>query len=727
METASYKQKVEIWGGIECSINRVADSYQDQCLYSGHYNRPDDIPKIAALGIKKMRYPVLWERHMPAQDCEIDWTFTKKNLNSLSIHNIEPIIGLVHHGSGPEYVSFYDNSFAEGLADYAARVAERFPWVTYYTPVNEPLTTARFCGLYSLWYPHGNTDREFLTILLSECKATVLAMKAVRAVNPNAKLVQTEDLGKTHSTDLLKYQADFENERRWLALDILCGKLTPAHKLWKYFIKSGIPDHELYFFIDNPCPPDILGFNYYVTSERFLDEAMELYPPHTHGGNGKQNYADVEAVRVAIQPDGLSNLVKDAWKRYKLPIAITEAHMGCSREEQLRWLDSAWKSVNELSGTGVDIRALTVWSLLGSYNWCNLLTTNSGVYESGVFDVRSGELRPTALSQLLRSFTLNIPFNHPVLETDGWWKRESRVLYATGFTNKKKAKMPLKASRPVLIIGKNGTLGTAFSRVCELRNIYSHLLARKDLDICNENEIEQVILNLNPWAIINAAGFVRVDDAESHTDTCFQTNAIGPENLAKACLKHGIKLMTFSSDLVFDGTKNNTYVENDDVAPLNIYGHSKAMAEQLVVAANPQALIIRTSAFFGPWDKFNFVYDALVSLKNSQTYLAASNIFISPTYVPDLVNYSLDLLLDDVSGVWHLANTGETSWAGLAEEIARRGGYQTTLVNSVSSAELNWVAKRPEYSALKSEKGIMLPTLEDALSRFFGQQKLIVI
>lgn len=727
METAFCNQKVEIWGGIECSINRVSNSFQDQCLYSGHYTRPNDIGNIAKLGIKKMRYPVLWEKHKPGIATEIDWKFCEKSLNELKKNDIEPIVGLVHHGSGPEYVSFFNDTFANQSASYARQVAEKFPWITLYTPINEPLTTARFCGLYGLWYPHGKSDYEFLTILLSECKATILAMKAIREINPEAKLVQTEDLGKTHSTPLLKYQVDFENERRWLAIDLLCGKVNPAHQLWQYFIRSGIPDSELYFFIDNPCPPDILGFNYYLTSERYIDETLELYPAHTHGGNNKHKYADVEAVRVPIKQDGVENLLIEAWNRFKLPLAITEVHLGCTREEQLRWVNHVWNVVNKLNNEAVDIRALTVWSLLGSYNWCNLLTSNSGTYESGAFDVRSGELRPTALSGLIRSLSKNTSFSHPVLEIEGWWNRDSRILYANNVPSRNTKTMTLKASKPILIIGKTGTLGNAFARICESRAIYAHGLSRKDLNICNEHEIEKVILQLKPWAIVNAAGFVRVDDAENDADSCFQTNAIGPENLAKACLKYGIKLLTFSSDMVFDGTKNNTYVENDGVAPLNVYGQSKVMAEQLTLATNPEVLVVRTSAFFGPWDMYNFVYGALRSFRNNQRYMAASNIFISPTYVPDLVNTSLDLLLDNASGVWHLANSGETSWASLAEEIARRGGYSLSLTQPVSSEDLNWIAKRPQYSAIKSEKGIVLPSLDDALSRFFNDQKVIAV
>ena len=109
-----------------------------------------------------------------------------------------------------------DEDFPRKLAEYASKVAIQFPWIKYYTPVNEPLTTARFAGLYGFWYPHLKDEFHFLTMLLNQLEGIVLSMKAIREINPDAQLVQTEDIGKTHSTPLLQYQADFENHRRGL-------------------------------------------------------------------------------------------------------------------------------------------------------------------------------------------------------------------------------------------------------------------------------------------------------------------------------------------------------------------------------------------------------------------------------------------------------------------------------------------------------------------------------
>jgi dTDP-4-dehydrorhamnose reductase len=155
-------------------------------------------------------------------------------LSRLRKLKIDPIVGFVHHGSGPRHTSLVSENFAEELAAFAGAVATRYPWVNHYTPVNEPLTTARFSGLYGFWYPHGKDDATFIRALYNQLHGTRLAMKAIRRVNPAAQLVQTEDLGKTHSTPLLAYQARFENVRRWLSFDILCGKVNPKHVLWKY-------------------------------------------------------------------------------------------------------------------------------------------------------------------------------------------------------------------------------------------------------------------------------------------------------------------------------------------------------------------------------------------------------------------------------------------------------------------------------------------------------------
>lgn len=713
----------EVWGGIECTINRVGDAFFDQLQYPDFY-RALPVSAITDLGIKKIRFPLLWEKHQPTIGQAIDWSWAEQQLEQLQKADVGVIAGLVHHGSGPAYTSLLDENFPTLLAAYAAQVARKFPWINDYTPVNEPLTTARFSGLYGLWYPHHTDDRNFLLMLLYELKGTVLAMQEIRKVNPNARLVQTEDLGKTYSTPLLRYQAAFENERRWLTFDLLCGNVQPGHKLWKYFVKHDIPEDLILFFQENPCVPDVFGFNYYVTSERYIDERTYQYPPHTHGGNGRHRYADVEVVRVEVEEEtGIQVLVQEAWERFGRPIAITEVHLHCHREEQVRWFEYVWDACTTMKKEGIPIIGVTAWALFGSYGWNRLLTQPGGDYEPGVYDMRSGIARPTALCSFIRQLTGKAPYRHPLAGGKGWWQRDCRLIYVPSVKSMTATPHHMH-HQPVLIIGKNGTLGKAFARVCEHRKIPYRLMGREDCDIADARLIESAIDFYKPWAIINAAGYVRVDDAELEAEQCFRENLHGPVILSAICKRQGVKLVTFSSDLVFDGRKQEPYLESDAVNPLNTYGRSKAQAECQMLQHNDNALIIRTSAFFGPWDQYNFVHSVFNNLTNQQSFQVANDVYISPTYVPDLVHATLDLMVDDEKGIWHLANKGSITWADFAYETAERFGLDNSHINALPLRDLAYPAARPYYSVLGSEKGYLLPTLDNAMQRFFDEKKM---
>ncbi|MEO6906175.1 MAG: SDR family oxidoreductase, partial [Ginsengibacter sp.] len=460
--------------------------------------------------------------------------------------------------------------------------------------------------------------------------------------------------------------------------------------------------------------PDIAGFNYYITSERFLDEKIENYPPNTHGGNGAHIYADVSAVR-ATRPAGLKSLLTEAWERYHIPLALTEVHINCSREEQLRWFKEAWDNCCDLKRDGINIKAITAWSLLGAFDWNSLLTREEGIYESGIFDVTRNELRPTALAKLVDSLAHTGDYDHPLLNENGWWHKSypgSNII----FSNSKIS--------PLIILGSNGTLGSAFVKICEARSIPFRAFSHEQLDITKLEEIEKAIDQYNPWAIVNATGYVNVEHAETEKDKCFQLNAEAPGTLSAICNKHSIQLMTFSSDLVFDGEKQSPYVEIDLVKPLNTYGKSKVEGERLVMKNFSSSLIIRTSAFFGPWDKYNFAFFILNSLKENQSCKVVKDVIVSPTYVPDLVNQSLNLLIDEEKGIWHLSNIGMLTWYDFAEELAARGGYHKSNICSCNQYEKEWKATRPGYSVLQSDKGIVLPSLSNAIERFF-EEKII--
>jgi dTDP-4-dehydrorhamnose reductase len=492
--------KLAMWGGVECTVNRVGDRYFDQTARTCHMAHLDDLDRFADLGLQALRVPVLWEHVQPERDATPSWSWADRALGRLRDRGVRPIVGLLHHGFGPPWVDARAPEFPEELARFARMVAERYPWVDAYTPVNEPLTTARFSGLYGHWYPHARDSTTFARLLVSQLSATARAMREIRRVNPGAQLVQTEDLGKVAGTPALAEQCEFENERRWLTWDLLCGRVIRGHPCWNNLRAAG-PDveRELCALAEAPCVPDLIGVNHYVTSERYLDERVERYPLSEIGGNGRIVYADVAQVEVPlVQRLGISGLLHEAWVRYHLPIAITECHIGCTREEQMRWLHEVWHAAMRARSSGVDVRAITSWALLGSHDWNSLVTCETDYYEPGVFDVRGPVPRPTALASMVRALATEGRYEHPVLATPGWWNR-ARSPLATSLDARASA-------LPILIIENDERHGRELARACEGRGLAHVLIDRDHVVIESASALERTLDAYRPWAVIDAAG-----------------------------------------------------------------------------------------------------------------------------------------------------------------------------------------------------------------------------
>jgi dTDP-4-dehydrorhamnose reductase len=237
------------------------------------------------------------------------------------------------------------------------------------------------------------------------------------------------------------------------------------------------------------------------------------------------------------------------------------------------------------------------------------------------------------------------------------------------------------------------------------------------MDIADPDSVRAALEQWQPWGLVNTAGYVRVDDAEGD-ERQWRENALGPAVLASECAKAGVKLLTFSSDLVFGGDQSHPYEEHHPARPLNAYGRAKLAAEREVLKGWPQALVVRTAAFFGPWDVHNFLAQGLGQLRRGEPWVAAHDQVVSPTYVPDLVHTSLDLLIDGESGLWHLANDGAVSWAEFARRAAEAAGLQTAGVQAQPAAALRQRAPRPSFSALSSARARLMPTLDGAIERY---------
>jgi len=697
---------IELWGGVECTVNRLGDQWTDQCARSGHDDRLDDLDRFASLGLAALRYPALWERIVPGSLDSPNWSWLDARLSRLRGLGIRPILGLVHHGSGPAYTTLLDPSFPERLGRFARMVAERYPWVCDYTPVNEPLTTARFSGLYGHWYPHHRNDRSFARALVHQCRGVVLAMRAIRSVNPAARLIQTEDCGTVSGTSGVREQVEHERHRGWLTWDLLTGKVGSEHPLHGYLCACGIHARELQFFEEMPCTPDVLGLNYYLTSDRFLDERLERYPAGWHGSNGRLRYADVEAVRVPeAQPVGHQARLEAVWERYRLPVALTEVHLSCTREEQARWFLEAWSAAGRARESGVDVRAVTAWALLGAYDWNSLVTRLDGHYEPGVFDVRSSPPRGTFLASVMRDLGHGRRPVHPIFDGPGWWRRSDRF-----FQPVKTGRSRAPTGRPLLIVGADARLEQVWKHVCAARGLAAYALHAG----ADAAAFEVALQRVHPWGVVHARAGEPDDPDDGGGDGEWRTHVSETALLATACRRHGVRLVTFSSAMVFDGNGPGPCAEHDQPRPVGSFARSRYEAECRARQALPDALIIRAGARFSAGDDANVAARVRGQLADSARLAANADAFVSPAYESDVVNATLDLLIDEEQGVWHLVNSGTPTWYEFVRELARAYNFPPDVVEPVRAPAVGDVAAPP--CVLISARGNVMRSVADALA-----------
>jgi dTDP-4-dehydrorhamnose reductase len=698
---------LELWGGFECTIARIRGRFRDQIAETGHAARISDLDAAAGLGIRTLRYPALWESVSPKDPDTCDWSWLDARFAKMQALDLRPVAGLLHHGSGPRYTNLLDPEMPALLARHAGRVAERYPWIDHFTPVNEPLTTARFSGLYGHWYPHHRTEQAFLRMLVNQCKATVLAMRAIRRATPGAQLVQTEDIGKTFSTRGLATQADYENERRWLSLDLLHGWVDRNHPWHARLVAHGIDPNDLALLRDGDGMPDLIGVNHYLTSERYLDGRVSAYPKSLRGGNGRRRYADAEAVRV-ILPEGSTGPLPrllEIWERYRRPLATTEVHHGCTRDEQLRWLTETWVAAEQARAAGVPVRAVTLWSLLGAVDWNSLLVERAGFYEPGAFDIRAPEPRRTALGQAAASLTQTGAFAHPVLDVPGWWRRETR-LYGSGHSQASPQPMRGRAPRALLVVAPPHGYANGLVRICRERGL-NPVLAEDD---CGSASFAEQIACCGAWGAIDASGLDATALAKRYPGGSFVADAGRAERLAATCAAAGQPFLAFSTDLVFPGRPHRAACERDAPRPASLSGASALDLERRVRAAHPKALVVRTGALFGE-DASSFASGILAASAAGRPLPTRPLEILSAAYLPDLVHAALDLLIDGEYDLWHLVNAGETTWAGLSADLLKAAGLSPLpSLDPVPESRLN--------TALASERGWIMPTLESAIARY---------
>lgn len=346
--------------GIECSYPTIAGGQRvDQLRDTGHYEMwRTDLRLVRELGLRYLRYgPPIHRIFLgPGQ---YDWSFLDPVMNEMRRLGVIPIIDLVHFGL-PDFLGNFQNpDWPRHVADYAHAFAERYPWVRYYTPVNEIYVTALFSSAYGWWNEMMMSDAAFVTNIKHCVKASMLIMRALLDLRPDAIFIFSESTEYVHpGSPQMVNQAHFMNERRFLSLDLLFGHDVSA-TIYRYLLANGMTIEEYLWFADQKdlrrhC---IMGTDYYVTNE------------HIIRSDGRQ-------VGGAGDVYGYYVITKQYFDRYRLPVMHTETNR--VDKHAVEWLWKEWMNLLRLREDGVPIIGFTWFGLVDMRDWDTALTKMRG-------------------------------------------------------------------------------------------------------------------------------------------------------------------------------------------------------------------------------------------------------------------------------------------------------------------------------------------------------------
>ena len=253
----------------------------------------------------------------------------------------------------------------------------------------------------------------------------------------------------------------------------------------------------------------------------------------------------------------------------------------------------------------------------------------------------------------------------------------------------------------ILILGHKGMLGSDLMTVlgCDHEVIGKDI---DDFDITSLQDCRLVVQDADPAVVVNAAAYTNVDECETNTDLCFRVNAEGVNNIGLVCKDRNVKIVHFSTDYIFDGTKGEPYTESDTPNPINRYGQSKLQAELYLRALGGSFLIVRTAWLYGKNGK-NFV-KAILERAESGKLQVVNDQTGSPTYTADLALAVKELIEGGHSGIFNVTNRGRCSWYDFALKILEYAGKKEVEVRAISTGQLARKALRPAYSVLSCKK-----------------------
>jgi beta-glucosidase/6-phospho-beta-glucosidase/beta-galactosidase len=339
----------------------------DEMEKTNHYERwEEDFHLVKEMGIDFLRYgPPYYKTHLAPG--KYDWDFSDITFAKLRELKICPIVDLCHFGV-PDWIGNFQNpEFPELFAEYAGAFAKRFPYIQYYTPINEIFIAATFSAQSGWWNERLCSDKHFVTALKHLCKANVLAMRAIIKVREDAVFIQSESSEYFHALDPEAEKLTFFlNQKRFLALDLTYGYRITA-TMYEYLLDNGMTRDEYHWFADNELKGRcVMGNDYYSTNE------------HVVAADG--------SFETSGEIFGYYLITQQYFRRYRLPVMHTETNIKEPWSEY--WLQKQFANVHRLKNDGVPIIGFTWYSLTHQVDWDSALRNDDGVVNQlGLYDL----------------------------------------------------------------------------------------------------------------------------------------------------------------------------------------------------------------------------------------------------------------------------------------------------------------------------------------------------
>jgi len=324
----------------------------DEYELTQHYTHwREDLDLVAESGAEFIRWGVPWYLVEPEPGV-FDWSWTDQVAAHMSARGIRCIVDLMHYGT-PTWIdnAFLNAQYPERVAAYGRAVAERYRGVwDDFTPLNEPIVNAEWCGEMGNWPPYLTGIDGFLTVTKALAKGMVRTQQEIAEANPDAVFVHV-DAGFRYEGETTPLSREILEERRFLALDLITGRVGADHPLRSWLGDHGYTDDDLAWFAANAVTPDVLGVNYYPTFTTIRMDADGVKSP------------------VVAGTAGLRDLVQLYSARYALPIVITETSLVGTPDEKIAWLRESEAEVEALRADGIPVVGYTWFPFLDLVDW----------------------------------------------------------------------------------------------------------------------------------------------------------------------------------------------------------------------------------------------------------------------------------------------------------------------------------------------------------------------